>query len=212
MGRKQPARQAATEKGTAASAASDVSGAPVPLPSPGPTRQGRSASVTARAERSNFRIRLQKSRLRYLQRQIEEFYGPLSSVVSQILVANQVRSHLTEQNLSAAILGKVDGFLYEQYFRDLHQKVSDILSSKLYLVDGVDLPDSYYVYLQHAMQEKVQLDLWRNLQVDTSSLKGIPFPNQFLLDIRRDLEQKMKEYDAVLRELHGLVCNPESKD
>jgi len=200
MGRQLSKKQTARETSTPPNTASDA-GAPMPEPA----REKLSSPDTAIARRRNALIRLQKSRLRYLQRQIEEFYGPLFNIVSQMIVANQVRLHLTEQNVAAAILGKVDAFLYEQYFRDLHQKVSDILSSKLYLVDGVDLPDSFHVYLRHAMQEKVQLDLWRSLQMDTSSLKGIPFPDQFLQDIRKGLQEKMKEHDAVLRELHGLL-------
>jgi hypothetical protein len=204
MGRKQPTRQ--TEKDTPPDSGAEAAGATMTVGAQKPAREKTSARVPPTAKPRNG-IRLQKSRLRHLQRQIEEFYGPLSNLVHQILVANQVRAHLTEQNLAAATLGKVDVFLHEQYFRDLHQKISDILSSKLYLMDGVDLPDSFYIYLRHAVQERVQLDLWRNLQVDTSSLKGVPFPDQFFHDIRQGLGQKMKEYDATLREVHGAVSS-----
>lgn len=206
MGRKRATRQAASEKSTGPNPASDATTTPTPVDPQASARENASATVAAMR---NSLTRLHKNRLRYLQRQIEEFYGPLDSIVSQILVANRVRSHLAEQNLAAEIMGKVDAFLHEHYFRDLHQKISDILSSKLYLVEGVELPASFYVYLQHAMQEKVQLDLWRNLQVDTSRLKGIPFPEQFSQDIRSGLAQKMREYDAALRELTLLAKDTE---
>jgi hypothetical protein len=145
--------------------------------------------------------RRHQTRLRYIERQIEEFYGPLHALANQVIVVNHVRHHLLDQlgaGLSADTRGRIDNYLYEEYFRRLHDSIGSLLSQKLYLVDGIRLPESFYDYLRHSVQERVQSDLAGRFSVDTSVVPGVRWPNAFPKDIRDALERKLEEYEASL--------------
>ena len=149
--------------------------------------------------------RRRESRLKYIERQIEELYGPLFNTVMQIVVVNHVRDSLTG-NLNShsdnAMKDQIDELFYVDYFRPLHDEVRQLLKSRLHLVEGSQLPESFYEYLRHSMQERVQYDLWRNHRLDTISIPGVEYPDQFTLDVQGALQSLLAEYDSLLGKLH----------
>jgi hypothetical protein len=146
------------------------------------------------------RTRRQELTVRHLERQIEEFYGPLFNLVHQIFVANHVQYGLVEagkphRHLSGEQVEEARSFFYERYFRQLHDEMHLILKTKLFLVEGADMPDSFYEYLRHSTQERVQIDLAHSKGIDTSFIPGVPWPDLFYSDIEQGLKAVMAKYE-----------------
>ena len=159
----------------------------------------------------NDRVRGQELRVKHLERQIEEFYGPLHSLVEQIMVTNDVQESVLTRHRRTALSpdekARVRRLLHNEYFRPLHDQIAVILRSKLYLVEGVALPDSFYAYLKHTNQERVQADLWQKEGLDTSHVSGQPSPDAFPTELRAGLNKLMTEYEhrmqAIRQSDHG---------
>jgi hypothetical protein len=150
-----------------------------------------------------------EARQRYLQRQIEEFYGPLFSLVWQVFTCN----HLQHRILSAGKLdqdqrGRVVEHFATAYFKPLHDEIRQVLKSKLYLVQGADMPQSFYDYLQSSTQEILQHELWAREHIDTSFIQGQRFPDAFFPDIERTLKSLMLEYEAGVKALGHSTGEP----
>lgn len=154
--------------------------------------------------RENNRRRLEK-RLEYATRQIEEFYGPLFNLAHQIFIANHVQDKiLSARNtdgsdiLNSAQQAAVEDFFQREHFDALHAEISQILKTKLHLVRGTEMPDSFYAYLQHALQERDQRQLWEKKQIDTRFVEGVPFPEDFYNELKSGLSAAMQDYEIAL--------------
>jgi hypothetical protein len=135
--------------------------------------------------------------LHHYERQVEEFYGPLWNMVHQIYVCNETKDKLVRQ-LTADQRAAVQEYYQGTYFRPFHDEMREIIKTKLYLVDGPDMPDSFFQYLRHASQERDQQELAKNYHIDTSSVRGVPWPQEFHEDIERGFRAAMKHYDECL--------------
>ena len=156
------------------------------------------------------RARRRDKSVSYLERQIEEFYGPLFNLGQQIILANHVQAKILHGpgaagKLSDAQSSEVQRFFVETYFSPLHFAISDILKSKLYLVEGTRMPRSFYRYLRHALQEAAQAQLWQERHIDTSFVRGEPFPDAFFEDIQRHLDALMDRYSELISNAHDPV-------
>lgn len=159
--------------------------------------------VTNIFERKRDRSRMiRESRARYLERQVEELYGPLFNLTMQIVTTNHVRSQVV-RNTAPEQRAAIDQLFYREYFRPLHDAVRELLKTKLHLVEGSDLPESFYTYLRHSLQERVQQDLWHEHQIDTSAVQGIRYPDAFTSNVQGTLEVLLVEYNAVITGLHS---------
>ena len=77
-------------------------------------------------------------------------------------------------------------------------EADEVLRTKLYLVEGREVPDSFYHYLQHAGQERDQRALWKRFRIDTSFLRGEPWPEGFYEDIRQGFNTAMTNHENCL--------------
>jgi hypothetical protein len=143
------------------------------------------------------RTRKLESVKRHYERQIEEFYGPLFNMVHQVFAANDVQSGIL-QRISATDSERVRDYFRATYFFPMHDEIRQILRTKLYLVEGSEIPESFYLYLKHAAQERDQTMLWKQYGLDTSFLKGEPWPDDFYDDIRSGFERAMQNYERCL--------------
>jgi hypothetical protein len=146
------------------------------------------------------------STIKYLERQIEEFYGPLFSVLHQIFVAYDVQSRIVQglrgwedQQRAAQEESKVVQFFQKHYFIPLHEEMKLILKSKLYLMQGSEMPTSLYKYLRHSIQERAQFELWNEMGVDTSFVKGLPYPSNLYEELKASLEDLLRRYEVLTR-------------
>lgn len=154
------------------------------------------------------RRRSLEKHLAYIERQIEELYGPLFNLVHQVFLANSVQeailaarspdgnARLTQENAQ-----RVQSHFHDQYFHRLHSAINDVLRSKLHLVHGSRVPPSFSEYMRHALQEREQFRLWREQNVDTSFVEGVPWPDNFYDDIESGFELAMRRHEEVLQGL-----------
>jgi len=158
----------------------------------------------ARADRTR-RLELQ---LRHYERQIEEFYGPIYSMIQTIFAIWHVKNRL-ETEISPAdndkpveeVKAKFGQFAAAAYFNPIHQEVRDILNRKLFLTKGAAMTDSFYAYLKHSLMENMQYRLWAEHGISSISVKGEEFSQRFVDDIKRGLDDAVKRYDQLLQEL-----------
>lgn len=160
------------------------------------------------ANRREHRTRRLEAALDYAERQIEELYGPLLSLIEQIFTVWTVRERVLFPDGRVGIEAPGDAerqrlikFFQEAYFFPLHEKIRDILSSKLHLVDGQTVPPSFYAYLEHATQQLVQHRLFQEFRLSTLQVPGVPWPQNFYHDVKDSLEEIMARSDRYLRDL-----------
>lgn len=134
--------------------------------------------------------------LRYRQRQIEELYGPLSSLIQQIFNVWQVRENILQSDrgtLSDEQRSRIRELFWQSYFKPLHQEVHTLLRTKLYLLDGARIPDSFLEYLEHSTQEEAQRRLWEEARIDTSFAEGRSWPQRFNSDVEAALNSLLSD-------------------
>lgn len=155
---------------------------------------------------------------KHLERQIEEFYGPLFNLVHQIVVCNHVQHEILYSKdsrgnsiKSASDADKVRQFFQDSYFIPLHEEMLRILKTKLFLIEGAEMPESFYKYLRHSIQEQVQGTLWRKHGVDTSHVRGLPYPNELYQDVKSGLDSTMIKYEQCINNLKVESSRPEIK-
>lgn len=141
-------------------------------------------------------------KIEYLNRQIEELYGPLYSHIQQIYNYWDVRQKLlSPDGLHHEQKDRITIYFREKYFFPLHNQIRDLLKNKLNLIEGIELPESFWTYLQHSTLETTQIAIWNELNIGTQHTKGIPWPNEFETDVKMTLDVLMKRYDNFLKQL-----------
>jgi pimeloyl-ACP methyl ester carboxylesterase len=140
--------------------------------------------------------------LKQTESQIAEFYGPIMGLIQQVWATWEVK-HLMEMKLDPSIYQKVDHYVGERYFLVLHEKIRSILREKMHLLEGVSMPDSFYNYIKHSVMENIQINLWDEKQIDTSSVEGIGWPDQFPDDVKKGLRIAMQRQEDILAELRS---------
>jgi hypothetical protein len=161
--------------------------------------------VTKRLDlRAQTKLKEAEFRRGHIQKQIEEFYGPLYSLVWQIFAINDLKdAMLRRKQIDPATKIQIDDYFATKYFLPMHAEVRGILETKLYLVEGTRMPDSFQSYLRAALQETVQRELWSSSGIDTSFVKGAPWPAGFYEDIHGPLMRLMAEYETDVQLLRG---------
>ena len=164
------------------------------------------------------KVRQLEGMKKHLERQIEEFYGPLFNLVHQIVVCNHVQHEILYSKdskgnsiKSASDADKVRQFFQDNYFIPLHEEMLRILKTKLYLIEGAEMPESFYKYLRHSIQEQVQGTLWRKHGIDTSHVRGLPYPNELYKDVKSGLDSTMIKYEQCINNLKVEGGRPEIK-
>ena len=160
------------------------------------------------AKNKEDRVRQLEATKKHLERQIEEFYGPLFNLVHQIVVCNHVQHEILYSKdskgnsiKSDSDADKVRQFFQDYYFIPLHDEMIRILKTRLYLIEGAEMPDSFYKYLRHSIQEQVQGTLWRKHGVDTSHVRGLPYPDEIYKDVKNGLDSTMIRYEQCINNL-----------
>jgi hypothetical protein len=152
--------------------------------------------------------RLQEMSIKYVESQIAELYGPMYSLIQQIFNAWYIRrrllrdSHLSEQDRQ-----QIRQFMYAEYFRPIHERMREVLMTKLYLVDG-QVPESFWQYLEHSNQDLVQGRLSRELGIATDGIAGVRWPSNLDHDVRASLDRLTTR----VRSMRDQITAPRSYD
>ncbi len=142
----------------------------------------------------------------HLERQIEELYGPLWSLIQQSKAVYNVAC----QRLPAGPSGRPDPgrfggqdtqiwhYFVETYFLPINAQIAELIRSKVYLLESGQVPASFQDYMQHQAQFHVLHHLWKDKQVDSSNVTGGGWPAQFNVDVEQALDRLMKQYQGNL--------------
>ena len=143
-----------------------------------------------------------KRRVRRLQGQIEEFYGPLFSIVYQLATAAEIEERIRKENpLDDSQQQSREKFMLYNFYLPLHRQIRSILQSRLYLVNGLTVPESFENYLRHSVQYEVQSRLWFECQIKSDKTEGTPYPVDFNPDIEAGLDKVMEELGPALKSM-----------
>jgi hypothetical protein len=134
--------------------------------------------------------------MKYCERQIEEFYGPLFSLMHDIFAAEEVQENFikAESNEETTIRT----YFQQNYFLSLHAEMIQILKAKLYLVQGANVPSSFAEYLKHACDDRgrAELNIWPE--------KSFEWPREFEEHLTNGLKTVMQKYDDLIHRLETI--------
>ena len=144
------------------------------------------------------RARRDETRKRFLERQIEEFYGPLLALSRQRNAIHDIRERLfaafdSDEDKSATIRQ----FVRQRYYEKLDLEMQQILTNKLHLLEDTKMPDSFQNFLTHTIQADLQGRLWTDEHIDNRVVEGLGFPQAFSADITRTFSLLMTEYRSM---------------
>jgi hypothetical protein len=129
------------------------------------------------AKRREDEARRQEAALKHLERQIEELYGPLLGLIDQSnAVFTVAKQRLDQQDQDAR---KAWHYFVEKYFLPLNLQMAKLLSAKVHLLDTDSWPPSYLAFFTHQAQFESLHNLWADMRVDSSFIKGEGWPQSF---------------------------------
>jgi len=158
-------------------------------------------------KRREWRKSAREAAMQHLQRQIQEFYGPLAGLVREATILYET---------ACEILPTVDGrgtqidtnqfkdgdvvrwrFFIETYWFPLNQQIVQLLRTKVYLLEGDTMPASFLAFIRHAAAFEALHRLWKEKGEETNKqVKGVGWPAQFDRDIEQSLLSLKIKYDA----------------
>jgi hypothetical protein len=136
--------------------------------------------------------------LKYCERQIEEFYGPIFSLMHQIFAAEEVQGGFIDERADNDE-ADIRSYFQDNYFLPLHNELIQILKAKLYLVEGANVPQSLEEYLRHACDDRARgkLKIW-------PKKKLFLWPSDFEKNLTLGLKTVMGKYDDLLYRLETI--------
>jgi hypothetical protein len=153
---------------------------------------------------------------KHLERQIEELYGPLYNLLNTMFVHYDVLHKLTKTKLTKEVLSEekqiqIASYYEDSFFMPIHEELASILKSRLYLIDGKHVPQSFLLYLEHYTQHKAQRGIYKNLGIATDHVKGREWPTNFYEDVKSGFDTIMGRYEdclQILRPTQKQLTNP----
>ena len=94
---------------------------------------------------------------------------------------------------SAEVNEKIGRTLGVKYYLPIHIELRDLLKTKLFLIDGVEMPESFTTYLMHSVMDDVQRRLREEDGINTSSVPGVSWPVAFPDDVKAGLDKAIAQ-------------------
>ncbi|HZF40768.1 MAG TPA: hypothetical protein VE715_18245 [Blastocatellia bacterium] len=101
--------------------------------------------------------------IRHLERQIEEFYGPLEGLLTYadtVYRLEQTRKQLRPSEQAAGDEVVIQFFI-ESYYIPLNRQITELMHSKVHLMVGEKVPESYKEFMAQAATLECFHNLWR---------------------------------------------------
>ena len=158
------------------------------------------------------RKRREEARLRYLQRQIEELYGPLYGLIQFGAAINEVEwLKLPKDSRDQKGWprdeqgGKALQFFREHYYLPLNEQMMELIRTKVYLLNSDGIPDSFANFIRHAAQLDSLHRLWKEANISTpfDETKVIEYPTDFKSEVQSTLNELRKEYNDYIARMKG---------
>ncbi len=149
--------------------------------------------------------------LKYVERQLEELYGPLAFLLYegrqtfQDLLSTLGRNYvfMKDKPLSDEEL-KIWLFWAEYSFLPKNNKIKQLLTSKTHLIEGSCFPDSYVAFLNHHNSWSIQHQRWKEEGVKYSWHSKINWPVEFEKECIKTFESLKLKHSALLGKLTRL--------
>lgn len=146
------------------------------------------------------RTRRIESSVNRIERQIEEFYGPLLSLIEQIFNVWRVRKKIFD-SVNSDNQKAIDEFVWSEYFQPLHREIQTLIKVKFYLVDDPAVAANIKEYLEHSMQELFQARISKELHISTAQIEGKRWPRTFHSSVKKAIEELQAKRDSLIRDL-----------
>ena len=157
--------------------------------------------------RNEKRKRREEARLRHVQRQIEELYGPLYGLIQFGAAINDIEwLRLPKESRDERGWprdeqgGKTLQFFREHYYLPLNEQMMELIRTKVYLLASDGIPDSFSQFIRHAAQLDCLHRLWKEVNISTpyGETKVIEYPMAFKSEVQATLNDLRKEYDEYI--------------
>ncbi|MEK7725060.1 MAG: hypothetical protein AAB336_11960 [Acidobacteriota bacterium] len=154
-----------------------------------------------------FEMMRDKTALQHLQRQIEELYSPLLGLIqySDIVFNIEQKKPPTNENQTAEEkqreLDDRRNYFLEEYYLPLNSQISELIRTKIYLLDTDEIPESFQQFLKHAAQFSALHKLWKDKSIRSDFIEGIEYPDAFDVDVKNSLRSLRERYNQYLKKL-----------
>jgi hypothetical protein len=132
----------------------------------------------------------------YLEKQITEFYGPISAMLAVQKELLKTRWDPDTRTTTGQITDEMWHELRDEVMIPNAQAIADIVTRNFHLIEGEVLPGSYLAYLLHArlwaLSEKHAFDKGRYLE-------NFSFPVEFADEINATAKRLKKQYYQLMR-------------
>ncbi|HSL54147.1 MAG TPA: hypothetical protein VK868_07110, partial [Pyrinomonadaceae bacterium] len=157
------------------------------------------------ALRREYEVFRDQAALQHLQRQIEELYSPLVGLIQYGDVVNQVESAKIPPADRSEKTPKIRRYFVEKYYLPLNAQVSDLIRTKIYLLDSDAIPESFQQFLLHAAQFECLYNMWKDIDEDSANIPGIEYPKTFKQEVRSSLDQLRQTYNEYTKRLNKAI-------
>jgi hypothetical protein len=145
-----------------------------------------------------------EAQLKFVERQIEELYGPLAFLVYEgrrtyldlLDVLGRKQVFVSEQTLPDDEL-VTWLFWTEVEFLPRNEKIKNLLMSKSHLIEGAKFPESYVVFLDHCNSWAINHRRWKEQEIKYVWHSKTNWPGEFEKEIVTTFEH-LKEKHAIL--------------
>ena len=151
-----------------------------------------------------------EANLAFVERQLEELYGPLVALmyegrqIFQELLRTLGRNHVFtgDQPLSK---DEQRTWVYwaEKSFLPRNKLIRDLLTSKPHLVEGKDFPKSYITFLQHQSSWAIHHQRWLDQAVTYQWHAPVNWPTDFEQDVIQTFKALKTRHSDLLGILQG---------
>jgi len=153
------------------------------------------------ALRKEYETLRDQTAVKHLQRQIEELYSPLFGLIQYGSVVNKIeRLKVPERNHSKEV-AEILFYFREKYYLPLNTQMSDLIRTKVYLLDSETMPESFQQFLMHTTQYQCFHSLWIDKGIVSDEIPPIEYPKTFKMDVKNSLDQLMRHYNEYIRRL-----------
>jgi hypothetical protein len=157
------------------------------------------------ALRKEYETLRDQTAVKHLQRQIEELYSPLFGLIQYGDVVNKVERLKIPENSQSKEAGEILFYFREKYYLPLNAQMSDLIRTKIYLLDSEIMPESFQQFLMHSAQFQCFHSLWIDKGISSDDIPPIEYPKTFKQDVKNSLDQLMSSYNEYIRRLKAVT-------
>ncbi|MBD3192974.1 MAG: hypothetical protein GF308_20220 [Candidatus Heimdallarchaeota archaeon] len=151
-----------------------------------------------------------EARLEFIDKQLEELYGPLAFLVHEgehsfksIFRTNRRRwvslrgdKPIPEEQLALWI------FWVENDFFPRNEKIKQLLMEKTHLIEGSKVPESFLHFMEHYNTWKLEHQRWKEEGIEYSFLSRVKFPEDFNDEVLTTFKSLKKEQNKFLDKIY----------